>query len=92
MAPPPPILTRGRPTGDLFVMQLPDSRYLFGRVILADVPQGCAPMPGANLIYIYDRPSPTIDLESADLRPGKLLIPPQWSQGAHTSLSESAEC
>jgi len=65
--------------GDLFVMQLPDSRYLFGRVILADVPQDRAPMPGANLIYIYDRPSVTMDLESADLRPARLLIPPQWT-------------
>ena len=64
--------------GDLFVMQLPDSRYLFGRVIFADVPLERAPMPGVNLIYIYDQPSLTADLESADLRPGKLLIPPQW--------------
>ena len=64
--------------GDLFVMQLPDSQYLFGRVILADVPLDRAPMPGVNLIYIYDRPSVTTDLESADLRPGRLLIPPVW--------------
>jgi len=66
-------------SGDIFVMQLPTDDYLFGRVILADAPQGRAPMPGANLIYIYDRRSAAPKLEVSDLRPGRLLIPPLWT-------------
>jgi hypothetical protein len=65
--------------GDIFVMQLPTGEHLFGRVILADVPQAQAPMPGANLIYIYDRRSATRKPEVSDLRPGRLLIPPIWT-------------
>jgi hypothetical protein len=39
--------------GDMFVMQLPNGKYLFGRVIAADIPRERAPMPKSNLIYIY---------------------------------------
>ncbi len=39
--------------GDIFTMQLPDEKYLFGRVILADLPIERAPMPKSNLLYIY---------------------------------------
>jgi hypothetical protein len=60
-------------------MQLPTDDYLFGRVILADAPQDRAPMPGANLIYIYDRRSSVPKPEVSDLRPGRLLIPPLWT-------------
>jgi len=65
--------------GDIFVMQLPNDLFLFGRVIIADAPQPSAPMPGSNLIYIYDRQSKTPTPEPADLRPGRLLIPPVWT-------------
>ena len=65
--------------GDLFVMKLPSERYLFGRVILADVPQARGPMPGANLIYIYNHQSLSIESDPAQLRPGRLLIPPVWT-------------
>ena len=36
-------------------------------------------MPGSNLIYIYDRQSQTPTPQLADLRPGRLLIPPVWT-------------
>jgi len=65
--------------GDVFVMQLPNERYLFGRVVLANVPQGSAPMPGANLIYIYDYQSSTPTPNESKLLPARLLIPPVWT-------------
>ncbi len=38
--------TRQKPqAGDVFAMGLPDGQYLFGRVILADLPIERAPMP-----------------------------------------------
>lgn len=73
--------------GDIFVMQILDGRYLFGRVIFGDLPRGQAPMPKANLVYIYrelgDRPA----AEAVHLNPNDLLIPPVytnrlgWSRG-----------
>lgn len=87
--------------GDIFAMLVPEGRYLFGRVILADLPQGKAPMPTSNLIYIYDvqaseKAPPPVDA----LTPERLLIAPQfinrlpWSKGyfetvAHAPLLES---
>ena len=65
--------------GDFFAMQIPDESYLFGRVILAGMPQGRAPMPGANLIYIYTHRSPSRKFDERELLPGKLLIPPVWT-------------
>jgi Immunity protein 26 len=65
--------------GDVFFMQLPNGLYLFGRVIFADVPQSRAPMPGANLIYVYDVQSPMQQPDYAELLPNKLLIPPLWT-------------
>lgn len=72
--------TRRHPEpGDIFFMQLPSELYMFGRVILADVPQSRAPMPGANLIYIYKWQSRTPQPEYGELLPNKLLIPPLWT-------------
>jgi hypothetical protein len=82
-----PSRTQPKP-GEVFAMLLPDHRYLFGRVILADLPRGKAPMPSANLIYVYDvlasqKAPPPVD----SLSPERLLIPPQfinrlpWSRG-----------
>src|ERR1700742_191063 len=70
---------KGPERGDIFVMQLPDESYLFGRVILAGVSQGSAPMPGANLIYIYAHRAPTPTIDERNLLPGRLLIPPVWT-------------
>ena len=65
--------------GDVFAAQLPDGGYLFGRVILANVPQRSAPMPGANLIYIYSHRSPAPTIDEGKLLPGRLLLPPVWT-------------
>jgi Immunity protein 26 len=58
------ILKPSRPKlqpGDVFTFSPAPERFLFGRVILADLPKRRAPMPTANLIYIYsvERPTPT---------------------------------
>ena len=60
--------------GAIFVMQLPDEDYFFGRVILADMPQGHAPMPGANSVYIYEKRSKTASIQPSELLPGRLPI------------------
>lgn len=65
--------------GDVFVMRLHDRPYLFGRVVLADVSQGRAPMPGANLIYIYEVWSSTRQPNYSELLPNRLLIAPVWT-------------
>lgn len=72
--------------GDLFVMQLPDERYLFGRVITTDAVIG--PMKDVILIYVYrprfeSREVPARSELSAD----RLLVSPMmtnrlpWSKG-----------
>jgi hypothetical protein len=72
--------------GDLFAMQLPDDRFLFGRVITIEARIG--PMKGVILIYVY-RPqfhSKTVPERSA-LSAGELLVSPimtnrlPWSRG-----------
>lgn len=73
--------------GDVFAMLLPDDRYLFGRVILADLARERAPMPGANLIYVYRHRSSTNEPDRGALHPENLLLPPlyinrlPWSKG-----------
>jgi hypothetical protein len=80
-------------------MRLPDGRYLFGQVVLADLPADKAPMPRSNLIYIYRATSDTPDPDLSQLRPDNLLLPPiftnrlAWSKGyfntvAHRELSD----
>jgi hypothetical protein len=73
--------------GDVFAMLPPDDMFLFGRVILADLPRGRAPMPGANLIYVYRHRSSSKEPDRAALDPEGLLLPPlfinrlPWSKG-----------
>jgi len=80
--------------GDVFSMQLPDDRYLFGRVILVDLPRESAPMPGANLIYVYDVVSD--GMEPGELSPDRLLLPPifinrlPWSKGYCVTVDHHA--
>jgi hypothetical protein len=79
--------------GDLFTMQLRDHRYLYGRVILANRPLEVAPMPEANLIYVYRDPVDTPDPRANPSRE-RLLIPPlfinrlPWTKGLFTTLDE----
>jgi hypothetical protein len=76
--------------GDVFALHLVDGRRLFGRVVAADLPRERAPMPGANLVYIYDTVVPAgsdpagSDAAGSDaavpaLRPDSLLIPPLFT-------------
>jgi hypothetical protein len=64
--------------GDVFCLQLPDNSYLFGRVILVDRPRESAPMPTANLIYVYGHRSEHKLPQPDELSPGDLLLPPLW--------------
>jgi hypothetical protein len=92
-------LKRSRPKlqpGDVFTLSPAPERFLFGRIILADLPKGRAPMPTANLIYIYDteraRPNPP-PLDA--LEPTRLLVPPlfinrmPWTKGYFQNLAHS---
>ena len=74
--------------GDIFAMLLPNEQYLFGRLILSDLPAAKAPMPTSNLIYIYRVQSDDmIPPPLHELRPENLLIAPQfinripWTKG-----------
>ena len=73
--------------GDVFAMQLPDSRYLFGRVIEAELSLDQAPMPGVYLIYIYKQRTNEKTPPMGLLTPDRLLLPPifinrlPWSRG-----------
>ena len=74
-------------SGDVFAMLPPDGAYLFGRVIHADMAFPGAPMPGANLVYVYRHRSPDKSPDIDVLRPDDLLLSPQfinrmpWTRG-----------
>lgn len=73
--------------GDVFVMQLPDDRFTFGRVVSTEAMAGPS-MRGAILIYVY---RPRFDSkalpERSELSPDQLLVSPMmtnrlpWSKG-----------
>jgi hypothetical protein len=72
--------------GDLFVMQLPDERYLFGRIISTDAMIG--PMKDVILIYVYRPRFDSKELpERTQLSADRLLVSPMmtnrlpWSKG-----------
>jgi hypothetical protein len=60
-------------------MQLPDGRYLFGRVIDVDLPGERSPTPNAHLLYIYHVLREEKMVDPADLTRDKLLIPPIYT-------------
>ena len=78
--------------GDIFVMQLPDSHYLFGRVININAKIG--PMENCILIYIYNvltvRKLPIPELTTVHL-----LVPPimtnrlPWTRGYFEHLTHA---
>ena len=81
--------------GDLFAMQLPDERFLFGRVVSTEarwtVAGGSDP---AILIYVYRQPSKVGEVPAGSaMRVGELLVPPiminrlPWSRGYFQTLS-----
>ena len=66
-------------TGDVFAFTPFEDEFLVGRVLIAHAPQGQAPMPGANLIFLYKRQfsiRPT-NLDAFAL--ADLLVPPIWT-------------
>lgn len=82
--------------GDLFALKMLD-RFLFGRVVLADLPRERAPMPGAYLIYIYDQTATSQTAPSPEsLAPSRLLIPPAfinrmpWTKGYFERVDHAA--
>jgi Immunity protein 26 len=60
-------------SGDIFALQLPDDRHLFGRVIYTDLSVDRAPMPGSYLIQIYDQISRAKKPESGEAHAGSSL-------------------
>lgn len=79
--------------GDVFAMQLPDDRFLFGRVIDTEAQSGFGPA-SAVLIYIYRVRSETCELpDRAHLRPDRLLVSPMmtnrlpWSRGYFETIA-----
>jgi Immunity protein 26 len=72
--------SRKRPqAGDVFAMQILDRRYLFGRVVCADLPSGQAPAPEACLLYIYRILRDTKHIDPEELKRSDLLIHPVFS-------------
>ena len=65
--------------GDVFVMKLPPERYLFGRVLIVAAQLPAAPMPNANLVYIYKWQSSRSSPDYSKLTPDSLLIAPVWT-------------
>ncbi|MFF2841670.1 Imm26 family immunity protein [Paenarthrobacter sp. NPDC057981] len=80
--------------GDVFVLQMPDAMYSFGRVINTDANASLG--PGAQLIYLFKFCSPSKDLpEISELRTDALLLPPPlmtnlqaWSRGYFETIDQ----
>ncbi len=79
--------------GDVFAMQLPDDRFLFGRVIDTEAQPGFGPAT-AVLIYVYSVRSETCELpDRSQLRPDRLLVSPMmtnrlpWSRGYFETIA-----
>jgi hypothetical protein len=76
-------------------MHLGDGRFLFGRVVRADVPRDRAPMPASYLVYIYDLISGGKSAP-ANLTPDRLLLPPTfvnrlpWTKGYFETIDNRA--
>jgi hypothetical protein len=61
-----------RRRGDVFVYQMPDDRFRFGRLISTDASIGGFP---ANLVYLYEAES-NAKLPVPNLSPARVLVPP----------------
>lgn len=66
-------------TGDIFAIQLPSMKYIFGRVISAEPPREISPMPLSYLIYIYSFQSDIEIPNYEKLTPDNLLLSPIWT-------------
>ncbi|MGA8789008.1 MAG: Imm26 family immunity protein [Paenarthrobacter sp.] len=79
--------------GSVFVLQMPDGWFSFGRLVNTDVNAGMG--PGAQLIYVFKFRSKFKDLpERAELRSDQLLLSPimtnrlPWSRGYFETIAE----
>jgi hypothetical protein len=94
------VLKRSRPklqVGDVFALSPAPDRFLFGRVILTDLPRGQTPMPTANLIYVYAAEARApMPVPLASLVPASLLLPPQfinrmpWTKGYFQNVTSQS--
>jgi hypothetical protein len=86
-----PSRTKRRP-GDIFVFQMPDKVFRFGRLISTSAQVGGFP---ANLVYLYDLEQDT-KLPIPKLSPSRLLVPPlgtnqkPWTLGYFETVESSA--
>lgn len=79
--------TRKKPrSGDVFVLQMPDAKYSFGRVVSTSAMVGGRIQ--SQLIYVFKARSASKDLpDRSELRSDRLLVPPMmtnlllWSRG-----------
>lgn len=82
--------------GDIFVMQLPDETYLFGRVIVAGLEPPDAPKPLSYLVYVYAHRSKAEQPSREALRCDRLLLPPvfinrmPWTKGYFKTVEHEA--
>ncbi|MGH4032463.1 immunity 26/phosphotriesterase HocA family protein [Actinomycetota bacterium Odt1-20B] len=73
--------------GDVFVLQLEDDSYRFGRIVKVGESTPEARFPGGILAYIYDIPSVDQKPDLDRLTPDRLLMPPfftmnwVWNKG-----------
>jgi hypothetical protein len=79
--------------GDVFRMQLPSGLFLFGRVMIARASRDQAPMPEANLLYIFKDVRSSAVPDRSSLLPSRLLIAPVWTNriGWHEGLFETVD-
>jgi hypothetical protein len=80
--------------GDVFAVQTPDRKYLFGRVI--DAKAAIGPMKGCILIYLFRTRSDSKNPPArGELAPTNLLLPPlitnqlPWSRGYFETIAHS---
>lgn len=84
-----------RKPGDLFVMEIPNTPYIYGRVISTTARWTTSQdWPLANLIYVYRVRSHTKTVPDRDLlTPDNLLLPPMftnnlgWSRGYFETIA-----
>lgn len=81
--------------GDVFVLQLDDDSYRFGRIIKTGDYTPEARFPGGILAYIYDVPSTDQNPDLTELTPDRLLMPPfftmswAWHKGYFRTVTQA---
>lgn len=93
------VIKKSRPKlrpGDVFSILFSDDRYIYGRVIKVDLPRNLAPMPGCNLIYVYNVRGDDMNPPLDELTPDRLLVSPRfinrlpWVRGYFVNVTYAA--